>query len=338
MGHLYLFKRNRIIGLPEYAQAMVEFALMIPVLLMMIYGIIELSRLAQAYLTVNYAADAGARYAVTGQSITGEPNDRPQSIVFKARDAAAGLRIISRDDSPALEQSSTVPEDLDVWLSPEDAADPNDRAEPYVREPVTVTVSYNYSPIIPVSFSIGNQTITLIPSIITVVGSATMVNEQIDRVTPVMEGTFPATLTPGLTATSIVSSTTTPILSGSTTPTPSCLITGLSPTTNKADLKWNLTNSSAAAAQITSISINWPDIPTDQSLNQIIFAGKTLWDAKDSAPPTLVVGGWKGSVSDRTLNGSQTKELKFHFGKNVATTGFTITVTFSNGCIVNGSK
>ncbi len=60
---------------------MVDFALMAPIVLLVIYGIVELGRYMQAYLTVQHAAREGARYGVTGQSITGIIGDRPQSIV-----------------------------------------------------------------------------------------------------------------------------------------------------------------------------------------------------------------------------------------------------------------
>ena len=47
-------------------QAMVEFALVLPVLLAMLWGIMELARLIQSYLVVTNAARFGVRYAVTG--------------------------------------------------------------------------------------------------------------------------------------------------------------------------------------------------------------------------------------------------------------------------------
>ncbi|MBN2499208.1 MAG: pilus assembly protein, partial [Anaerolineales bacterium] len=48
-------------------QAAVEFALILPVLLALLFGIIELARMFQSYLVVTNAARFGMRYAVTGQ-------------------------------------------------------------------------------------------------------------------------------------------------------------------------------------------------------------------------------------------------------------------------------
>ncbi|KAA3645657.1 MAG: pilus assembly protein [Chloroflexi bacterium] len=47
-------------------QAMVEFALVLPILLAMLWGIMELARLMQSYLVITNASRFGVRYAVTG--------------------------------------------------------------------------------------------------------------------------------------------------------------------------------------------------------------------------------------------------------------------------------
>ncbi|MFQ3535131.1 MAG: TadE family protein [Aggregatilineales bacterium] len=48
-------------------QTLVEFALTLPILLMLIWGIIEFGRIFQAWLTIQNAARAAARYGVTGR-------------------------------------------------------------------------------------------------------------------------------------------------------------------------------------------------------------------------------------------------------------------------------
>ena|SRR5688500_6986644 len=51
-------------------QAMVEFALIIPIFLLMIFGIIDLGRAVYAYSTLNNAAREGARVAAVDQTLT----------------------------------------------------------------------------------------------------------------------------------------------------------------------------------------------------------------------------------------------------------------------------
>ncbi|PWH18395.1 MAG: hypothetical protein DDG59_06165, partial [Anaerolineae bacterium] len=47
-------------------QAITEFALVLPILLLVIFGIIEFARIYQSYLVISNAARFGVRYAVTG--------------------------------------------------------------------------------------------------------------------------------------------------------------------------------------------------------------------------------------------------------------------------------
>ena len=48
-------------------QGLVEFALILPVLLLTLFGIIEFARILQAWLSVENGARFGVRYAVTGE-------------------------------------------------------------------------------------------------------------------------------------------------------------------------------------------------------------------------------------------------------------------------------
>ena len=48
-------------------QGLVEFALILPVLLLVLFGIIEFARILQAWLSVENGARFGVRYAVTGE-------------------------------------------------------------------------------------------------------------------------------------------------------------------------------------------------------------------------------------------------------------------------------
>ncbi len=59
-----LFKRLRC----ERGQALVEMALILPVLLLLIFGIIEFGRIFNAYLIVTNAAREGARAGIVGGS------------------------------------------------------------------------------------------------------------------------------------------------------------------------------------------------------------------------------------------------------------------------------
>lgn len=57
-------------------QGMVEFALIFPILLLVIFGIIEVSLIVQGYLTVQHAAREAARFAVSYQPLQGTCVDK----------------------------------------------------------------------------------------------------------------------------------------------------------------------------------------------------------------------------------------------------------------------
>jgi hypothetical protein len=59
--------RKGLHGVASRSQALLEFALALPILLMLIFGIIDLAALFQAWLTVENIARQTVRYAVTGQ-------------------------------------------------------------------------------------------------------------------------------------------------------------------------------------------------------------------------------------------------------------------------------
>jgi hypothetical protein len=72
------------------AQALLEFALALPVLLLLIFGIIEFGRLLQAWLAVQNAARFGLRYAVTGEYNTDYCSAAASDLGYSVADLADG--------------------------------------------------------------------------------------------------------------------------------------------------------------------------------------------------------------------------------------------------------
>jgi hypothetical protein len=89
-------KRRKSLG-----QGLVEFALVAPLLLLTIFGIIDIARIIQAQLTVDNAARQAIRFAVTGQTLKdagGNYIPRAQSITDLAVASLAGLPLTNTDD------------------------------------------------------------------------------------------------------------------------------------------------------------------------------------------------------------------------------------------------
>ena len=78
--------------------SMVEFALVVPLFFLLIFGIIDFGRLFFNQMTLQHAMREAGRFGVTGRQLdnpAGGQFSRVESIKTKARNAASGLDITS---------------------------------------------------------------------------------------------------------------------------------------------------------------------------------------------------------------------------------------------------
>ena len=81
-------------------QSTVEFALVLPVLLLIVFGIIEFRFIFNAYVTVISSAREGARYGIIGDKDEGQ-------IIQKVKDTAGALDISPGKFNVAVEKTSS---------------------------------------------------------------------------------------------------------------------------------------------------------------------------------------------------------------------------------------
>jgi hypothetical protein len=135
-------------------QTVVEFALAVTVMLLIMMGIFEFGRLLQTWLTVQNSAQAGTRFAVTGQCWVNptDPNwnldaARLQCIKNEATRVASSLRVDA-------EAGPLDPGYFKVSIHASDPPGPN--PDPDLEYPggpnarVAVDVTYNHEVITPV--------------------------------------------------------------------------------------------------------------------------------------------------------------------------------------------
>ena len=99
----------------ESGQALVEMALVLPILLLLLFGIIEMTMIGFTYITIQNAVSAGANMAVIG----GNDDQVRQAVI----DASPGLTASLLDAGTKIEP----PTPTDIQLPPHD---------------VTITVTY----------------------------------------------------------------------------------------------------------------------------------------------------------------------------------------------------
>lgn len=212
-------------------QALVEFALIITVVLMIIFLIIESARILQGWVTVQNAAREGARYAITGQNMNPCPMDgsekyndrcddlRVASVMTVTHTGLAGLPL---NESGASDPFGSPPTDnsydIQVWggiitedgpvLQPDFAGAPG--------QPVVVRAVYN----VPIITPFFRPIIETVP----VFGQVMMNNENFGSLGNPTQGQG-APPRPGPLPTVGASPTTTPSPTPSDTPTPGASFT-----------------------------------------------------------------------------------------------------------------
>lgn len=147
MNHPHASRRRR-----ERGQTLAEFGLILPVFMLMIFGLVDLARLMQSHVTIQEGARDGARYAVTGRidCVTSGAQSRDNCIKQAVKDRTAEMN-----------NSSTITTSFKSWDFPS-YADPGTPNNAGVQcDAIEVKVTYNYQPITPMfKFFIPNVPLT----------------------------------------------------------------------------------------------------------------------------------------------------------------------------------
>jgi serine/threonine-protein kinase len=99
------------------------------------------------------------------------------------------------------------------------------------------------------------------------------------------------------------------------------------------DVRWDVTNLTPDAITLQIFLLDWPSV--NDELKKVRLDDDTIWEGEDDTPPTVISGGWKGNVGDRTLLPGELKELRVDFDRSVLDSGYDLQLTFDNGCVVS---
>jgi len=114
----------------QKGQALVEFAIILPIIMLLIMGIFQFGMMLNAYITIENASREGARAGIIGSS-------------------DAGIETLIISTSPSLE-----PERLTVTITPNEISRISGGT-------LTVKVTYNYELTVPIISSLFNNVIVL---------------------------------------------------------------------------------------------------------------------------------------------------------------------------------
>ncbi len=300
------------------SQGLVEFALILPVLLLTIFVIVELARVLHAWLAIENGARFGVRYAVTQEydlaycsavvddkcaDLTEEPFAQIQSI----KDAAkAGAVAILRSESsiwdePGYFKVNVCSSEKYEFPHPTNPASPfglcdpdEDPGEP--GEFVSVTVDFNHPLITPFltaawpQLSLSSRREAIVEEFRT----SRVVDPPEGLPTLVPTGTF--TTTPTFTPSLIPTDTLTPspTYTPTPTPTPSCSnITRVSQRINGDDFEVRVRNNNVAPAYLSSAYLEWTKVQSGMVVDKFRWDFNTYWGGNDSSSPTGPISSWE---------------------------------------------
>jgi hypothetical protein len=199
----------------SFGQSLVEFALILPTLMIIIMGLFEFGRMFQVWLTLQYSAEAAARYASTGQNWV-DPTIDPYD---SARLAAVKAEALNNAVTLGIQPSAGVfdPGYFQVYVySSLPGGIPTPPGGEYPGAPnarVIVDVVFNHPLITPLFTMFGRY--------ITLKAHSEMINERFrfpGYGTPA--GTLPPTIPPTPTPTNTPTPTETPVPTDTPTDTP----------------------------------------------------------------------------------------------------------------------
>ena len=126
----------------QRGQTLAEFAMIAPIVVILIFGFIDVSRVYQAWVTIQGAAREGARYAVTGRD----------DCTIATEDRLACIQHLAAQRAEALTNSAA---DLTVTVRSWDYpayADPATENSPGLQcDAIEVQVDYDFTPSTPLA-------------------------------------------------------------------------------------------------------------------------------------------------------------------------------------------
>lgn len=153
----------------DRGQALAEFAIIIVVLLVLILFIVDVGRIGWAWVTVQSAARAGARYASTGNSSCSNPPNRLDCVISRTHHH---LNTLPLHEDPQAPWGDDEAYRIEVWGIDEDGQGPSLGNPGAAGKPVVVR-AYYWVPIV-------NPLFRPIRQSIRVNGQVSMVNELFD--------------------------------------------------------------------------------------------------------------------------------------------------------------
>ncbi len=332
------------------AQAMVEFALVLPILLLLVYGMIEVGRLIFIYSIVTTASREAVRYgSATGLNLAGTSAQfRDCAGIQNAAQAMDAINVIENED--IIITFDHGPETGDFAACPPGEVQTGDR--------IKVQVSADFTPLVPlvplnpITVTSSSARTLLVDIEILTTGTVTLIplpTVIFTEWTPIYTPTFTPTETPTPTETLTPTITQTPTVTGSPTktgtptftPTPTrtstptatntptatpfaCTVYHSGTVPNGSDVTWTMYNQIGSPLKIATITIFWSN-NGGRNLTNVYLRGFPIWTGDTNASGISLPGGpWT------FMAGSN--QLRLVFSKSTSLIRVIVTFTDEYNC------
>jgi Flp pilus assembly protein TadG len=143
----------------ERGQALVEFGIVAIAFFFLSFGVFDLARLFQSWVTVQHASREAARYAITGRADCDGALNRDACITWVAKNATEGLARAGANGADVTVETEAWDYDIDSgdWLEPGTMA-----ATGKECDQIEVTVSYKHKFTLPVLSAIAPNGVTVV--------------------------------------------------------------------------------------------------------------------------------------------------------------------------------
>src|SRR4030042_874326 len=320
----------------EYAQTMVEFALVFPIVLLITYGMIEFGRMLFIYAAVTGASREGARYGAAAGEVNTDEFGIPEVVPHYQH--CTGIR-------NAVQRGAILTPidvgDVSIWYDhgPETGhitnscrpVDANKKDLINMGDRIGVHVVAHYSPIIPFfglnGFDINSENARTTLVNVDVVGTSlppvpSNTPTRTPGPSPTRTPNYTPTRTPTVTLTGTATHTPTVTLTGqptqspTMTSTPACIMNG-GPLNFQSDImSWTVTSISTGRVRMTEADIDWPvNIPA-LILNEIKVNVSQVWVGTLFSPPVTILSAINDPTR-RELSPGQGHTLYFRYSDNL---------------------
>ncbi len=358
----------------KLGQGMVEFALVLPILLLLIFGIIELGRALFTYIVVVSTAREAARYgSAVGTNSAGIPYYRD----------CAGIRLAAENIAVL---AGLEDEDIIIEYQHQDgtiygSCPPDSTMGPDITllgDRIKVTVNGAFQALLPLvslpDFPINATSartiikdVTAGVAILPLVETATVTSTPTPTSTPTHTNTPTQTNTPtaththtptpteGVTLTPTNTATKTPTLTSTLTPTatstntltptPACSAISLAFQNPQVhSIKLDIQNGMNVAIRVEEITFTWPNgANQNHTFDTLLMNLNKIWEmiGNTTSPITISSAQWiAGTELIRQVQGNSSSLMQFWFASNktAADSGYTILVKFDNGCTATANR